>query len=376
MEEPERTGCSANRYKDSPRIKQERHESHMDNSNLVVGEKMHDARYFIIKSLSYENIQLSVENGIWATQVMNEPTLDEAFNNSRKVILIFSVNASGLFNGYAQMISSVGQRRERLWSQGTGANKPWGRTFKVKWLRLSNLPFYKTLHLKNPLNEYKPVKISRDCQELSPEVGEALCELIDKEFEEDPNMMRSYDLDSGCSFPEDAYNGSPNDMTWGTTYMLHPSLLYQYHSEASMHLAHHGSAGVSPSEYLPTMDNKRAPLKHSSGKGQVLDSPVNSKGSYQVGRLGMPVEMSSPYSTITEDEFLEMTYEEYVEAHDRSTNQLWQPAGSQRRKKEDSSSKEIDSEDIDSNPRSVRHYTCLSKVTNESHFSLTRFSKH
>ncbi|KAL9227068.1 hypothetical protein vseg_002805 [Gypsophila vaccaria] len=347
MGEPERTSYSANR--DSPRTKQERHESHMDNSNLVVGEKMNNVRYFIIKSLNYENIQLSVEKGIWATQVMNEPILEEAFNNSRKVILIFSVNSSGLFNGYAEMISSVGQRRERLWSQGTGANKPWGRSFKVKWLRLSNLPFYKTLHLKNPLNEYKPVKISRDCQELPTEVGEALCELIDKEFEEDPNMM-SHDLDSGCSFPEEACNDSPYDINWGNTYTLHPSLIYQYHSETSRHFGHHGSGGVSPSEYLPIKDTKGVPFKHSGSKGHTLNSPVDSKGSYQVGRLRMPVEMSSPYSTITDDEFLEMTYEEYVEAHDRSTNQLWQPAaGSQRRKKEDSSSKEIDSEDMCSN---------------------------
>lgn len=84
--------------------------------------------------------------------------------NSGKVILIFSVNMSGFFQGYAQMMSSVGWRRDNVWSQGSGGNNPWGRSFKVKWLRLHDLPFQKTLHLKNPLNDYKPVKISRDCQ--------------------------------------------------------------------------------------------------------------------------------------------------------------------------------------------------------------------
>lgn len=71
---------------------------------------------------------------------------------------------SGFFQGYAQMMSSVGWRRDNVWSQGNGKNNPWGRSFKVKWLRLNTLPFQKTLHLKNPLNDYKPVKISRDCQ--------------------------------------------------------------------------------------------------------------------------------------------------------------------------------------------------------------------
>lgn len=87
--------------------------------------------------------------------------------NSGKVILIFSVNMSGSFQGYAQMMSSVGWRRDNVWSQGSSRSNPWGRSFKVKWLRLNDLPFQKTLHLKNPLNEYKPVKISRDCQVFS-----------------------------------------------------------------------------------------------------------------------------------------------------------------------------------------------------------------
>lgn len=81
-----------------------------------------------------------------------------------KVILIFSVNMSGFFQGYAQMMSSVGWRRDKVWSAGSGGNNQWGRSFKVKWLQLHDLPFQKTLHLKNPLNHYKPVKISRDCQ--------------------------------------------------------------------------------------------------------------------------------------------------------------------------------------------------------------------
>lgn len=42
--------------------------------------KLYDTRYFIIKSLNHHNIQLSIEKGIWATQVMNEPILEEAFH--------------------------------------------------------------------------------------------------------------------------------------------------------------------------------------------------------------------------------------------------------------------------------------------------------
>jgi len=50
---------------------------------------------------------MSIEKGIWATQVMNEPILKEAFHNSERVVLIFSINTSGYFQGYAQMMSPV-----------------------------------------------------------------------------------------------------------------------------------------------------------------------------------------------------------------------------------------------------------------------------
>lgn len=48
-------------------------------SSEMKKDKLNSRRYFIIKSLNHENIQLSIKKGIWATQVMNEPILEEAF---------------------------------------------------------------------------------------------------------------------------------------------------------------------------------------------------------------------------------------------------------------------------------------------------------
>jgi hypothetical protein len=39
-------------------------------------------RYFIVKSLSQENLEISVRKGVWATQRHNEPKFNEAFNVS------------------------------------------------------------------------------------------------------------------------------------------------------------------------------------------------------------------------------------------------------------------------------------------------------
>lgn len=42
------------------------------------------------------------------------------------------------------------------------------------------MPFSETEFLKNPLNEDKPVKISRDGQELPPDIGQELIRLFEE----------------------------------------------------------------------------------------------------------------------------------------------------------------------------------------------------
>lgn len=350
LEDPESSSYRATPDRALPKAEEVGHSVNLaDDLNVIQKDKICNTRYFIIKSLNHQNIQLSVEKGIWATQVMNEPILEEAFLNSHKVILIFSVNSSRFFQGYAQMMSSVDQKRDNVWSQGTGANNPWGRSFRVKWLRLSNLPFHKTLHLKNPWNDYKPVKISRDCQELSPEIGEALCELVDREPEDEMNFTRDIfqvrrsGVESGCSFPDDSYNISSIDMSWARGPVLYPSFAYQYQAEASRSLlAQHASAGVSCPESLPLMASKGVLFKHPRRKGHTVDSPVGATISSQADNWPLSGEANSLCGTLSEDEFLEMSYEEYLEAHSRGDKQLSQPPAGQSRRTEDSSSKEQD----------------------------------
>ncbi|KAL9612883.1 MAG: hypothetical protein Q9167_002567 [Letrouitia subvulpina] len=64
-------------------------------------------RYFIMKSLTAEDIELSIRNSIWATQAHNEEALNKAFNTSKNVYLIFSANKSGEYFGYARMASPI-----------------------------------------------------------------------------------------------------------------------------------------------------------------------------------------------------------------------------------------------------------------------------
>ncbi|KAG1775194.1 YT521-B-like domain-containing protein [Suillus placidus] len=71
-------------------------------------------RIFILKSLTQFDLDLSVENGLWATQKHNEAILDQAYRTSSEVILIFSVNKSGEFYGYARMAGRILKGEHRV----------------------------------------------------------------------------------------------------------------------------------------------------------------------------------------------------------------------------------------------------------------------
>ncbi|KAL8108436.1 30-kDa cleavage and polyadenylation specificity factor 30-like isoform X1 [Apium graveolens] len=136
------------------------------------------SRYFVVKSCNRENFELSVQQGVWATQRSNEAKLNEAFDSVENVILIFSINRTRHFQGCAKMTSKIGGSAVGgNWKYAHGTAH-YGRNFSVKWLKLCELSFHNTRHLRNPYNENLPVKISRDCQELEPSIGEQLASLL------------------------------------------------------------------------------------------------------------------------------------------------------------------------------------------------------
>ncbi|KAF3919374.1 hypothetical protein ABW21_db0205584 [Orbilia brochopaga] len=194
--------------------------------------KFHDSRFQ--GSLTLEDLDTSVSNGIWATQTHNEPALNEAFLSAENVFLIFSANKSGEYYGYARMASEISDEvaskiewapmtqnideialpkaiytpptatapRGRIiddssrgtifWEviedsdseddspplEGTTISKSWGRPFKVEWISTFKVPFYRTRGLRNPYNVSREVKIARDGTEIEPGVGRKLLQMF------------------------------------------------------------------------------------------------------------------------------------------------------------------------------------------------------
>ncbi len=190
----------------------DRTETRVDSSQDVaasVSEFNHKVpeKFFIVKSLTTQDLEASVRNGIWATQSHNEKALNEAYENADNVYLIFSANKSGEYFGYARMASVIAGEPVNLSSTFSEAESPssgsphsivtpatasaprgriiddsargtifweaehsdddqegapdkaegetvgnqnWGRQFTIEWVSTARLPFYRTRGLRNP----------------------------------------------------------------------------------------------------------------------------------------------------------------------------------------------------------------------------------
>lgn len=189
-------------------------------------------RFFVLKSLTTQDLESSVRTGNWATQLSNETTLNDAFTNAEDVYLIFSANKSGQYFGYARMTSKIdgepiaiahgalpdspgvvptsnetpptataprgwiyddSARGTVFWeaekadeqdaeggdpSDRAGSRQKWSKQFTVEWMCTKPLPFRFTRGLRNPWNDYQEVKIARDGTELEPRVGRLLMQMF------------------------------------------------------------------------------------------------------------------------------------------------------------------------------------------------------
>ena len=201
-------------------------------------------RYFIIKSLTQDDVQNSIMTGTWETQPHNQRGFDDAFLEAQNVYMIFSVNKSGEYFGYARMISSPltqssspqgtvsasispGQHSDTLKITRTAATAtaPAGvviddttrgtlfweaqhedngvvsstltaldraeldghirsRPFRVEWLSVRRVPFRRTKGIRNLWNNNKEVKVARDGTELETNVGRKIVALFHESHED------------------------------------------------------------------------------------------------------------------------------------------------------------------------------------------------
>ncbi|XP_039021939.1 YTH domain-containing protein ECT1-like isoform X2 [Hibiscus syriacus] len=136
-------------------------------------ESYSDAKFFVIKSYSEDDVHKSIKYNVWASTSTGNKKLDAAFHEAKEkhdscpVFLLFSVNSSGQFVGVAEMMGPVDfNKTVEYWQQDK-----WTGCFPVKWHIIKDVPNTSLRHIKLENNENKPVTNSRDTQEVNFEQG-------------------------------------------------------------------------------------------------------------------------------------------------------------------------------------------------------------
>ncbi|KAK6247933.1 hypothetical protein QUC31_019498 [Theobroma cacao] len=145
-----------------------------------------NAKFFIIKSFSEDNVHKSIKYNVWASTPHGNKKLDAAYCEAKEkketcpVFLLFSgaplvsdavvvvlwwfikVKASGQFCGVAQMAGPVDFESDAdFWQQDR-----WSGQFPVQWHVIKDVPNNGFRHILLQNNDNKPVTHSRDSQEL------------------------------------------------------------------------------------------------------------------------------------------------------------------------------------------------------------------
>ncbi|KAL5563428.1 hypothetical protein UlMin_033175 [Ulmus minor] len=141
-------------------------------------EEYTDAKFFIIKSYSEDDVHKSIKYNVWASTPNGNKKLQAAYQEAQEngcpVFLLFSVNTSGQFVGLAEMVGPVDFNKSvEYWQQDK-----WNGCFPVKWHIVKDVPNSLLKHITLENNENKPVTNSRDTQEVKLEPGLKLIKIF------------------------------------------------------------------------------------------------------------------------------------------------------------------------------------------------------
>ncbi|XP_019448459.1 PREDICTED: uncharacterized protein LOC109351410 isoform X2 [Lupinus angustifolius] len=154
-----------------------------------------DAKFFVIKSYSEDNVHKSIKYGVWASTPNGNRKLDAAYHQAKEkqdacpIFLFFSVNASAQFCGVAEMAGPVNfDKSVDFWQQDK-----WSGQFPVKWHMIKDVPNSQFRHIVLENNDNKPVTNSRDTQEVKLQQGIEILTIF-KNYETEVSILDDFDF--------------------------------------------------------------------------------------------------------------------------------------------------------------------------------------
>ncbi|KAG0242963.1 hypothetical protein BGW41_003128 [Actinomortierella wolfii] len=179
-------------------------------------------RYYILKGLNEEDLKLSVQYGVWATQDHLVPILNQAFADKHDHIVKTRAEANWMPSvaipispelkaevaRYIEEAEAEGRsityEEAEAVAVGSTPTKTWGILFPIQWLFVHKVPFTATSHLRNPYYDNREVKLSKDGTEVEPTVGEQLL----AEFRKHRELKKAGSSVSGTSTPVGSESGT------------------------------------------------------------------------------------------------------------------------------------------------------------------------
>lgn len=154
-----------------------------------------DAKFFVIKSYSEDNVHKSIKYGVWASTPSGNKKLDNAYREAKEkewdipIFLLFSVNCSAQFCGVAEMVGPLDfDNSVDYWLQDK-----WTGKFPVKWHIIKDVPNSQFRHIIVKDNDNKPVTNSRDTQEVELKHGNDMLNIF-KNYEACLSILDDFDF--------------------------------------------------------------------------------------------------------------------------------------------------------------------------------------
>ena len=167
-----------------------------DKKDFILRSLAKKVRYFFIRSSNMNYVKLAMEYNCLLNIKQISIKLKEAQKSCDEVILIIFDEQNMNFNGFCKYKKEITENDVEY----TGIiNNPILSDFKInqntsylkiEWHWKTKLSFDKVELIKNPLNNDEPLIESRDCQEISMDVGNYICRLMIKRLSK--NEVKDY----------------------------------------------------------------------------------------------------------------------------------------------------------------------------------------
>lgn len=235
-----------------------------------------------------------MEKCLWATQTHNEDTLEQAYRTSKSVYLIFSVNKSGEFFGYAKSVPvlsyyrrvlTVGNRMDGPIRQGEPERTP-----SVEWASRDATTGSNSAR-NSPVNSRGPpqptIEEETEGNEQEPATSTAKSENVEPEGNAVVDTRHDADGPRQLSMPAEWNQRAADDQPSGTKGKKDPPA---QHASEPAHALQHFAAQVEEAKTGPLQISEPLPPKASISK----PGPSSALSSNSVSHLFTNVLQDSP----------------------------------------------------------------------------------